>query len=95
MIPKLPILLAQLIFFTDKLDLRGNKTIALAHLSIYYTWKNVTSEYKNNKFKITDLLGMKLLIYLMVATQLLIFKTIYCTSLKNTKLLQQMKNHQC
>ena len=26
---------------TDKLDLRGNKTIALANVSIYYTWQNV------------------------------------------------------
>ena len=25
-------------YFTDKLDLRGNKTVALANLSIYYTW---------------------------------------------------------
>ena len=28
-----------LTYFTDKLDFRGNKTIALANLSIYYTWK--------------------------------------------------------
>ena len=41
------------LYFTDKLDLRGNKTIVLANLSIYYTWQNVKSEYKNNKFKIT------------------------------------------
>ena len=27
--------------------------MALANLSIYYTWKNVKSEYKNNKFKIS------------------------------------------
>ena len=40
-------------YFTDKLDLKGNKTIALANLSIYYTWQNVKSEYKNNKFKIS------------------------------------------
>ena len=40
------------LYFTDKLDLRGNKTIVLANLSIYYTWQNVKSEYKNNKFKI-------------------------------------------
>ena len=40
--------------FTDKLDLRGNKTIALANLSIYYKWQIVKSEYKNNKFKITE-----------------------------------------
>ena len=37
-------------YFTDKLDLRGNKTIALANLPIYYTRQNVKSEYKNNKF---------------------------------------------
>ena len=39
---------------TDKLDLRNpNKNMALANLSIYYTWKNVKSTYKNNKFKIS------------------------------------------
>ena len=25
----------------------------LANLSIYYTWKNIKSEYNNNKFKIS------------------------------------------
>ena len=40
--------------FTDKLDLRrGQKTVALLNLSIYYTWKNVKSSYNNNKFKIS------------------------------------------
>ena len=29
-----------------------NKNMALANLSIYYTWKNIKSEYNNNKFKI-------------------------------------------
>ena len=39
---------------TDKLDLRkGQKTIALSNLSIYYKWKNVKSSYNNNKFKIS------------------------------------------
>ena len=38
----------------DKLDFRNpNKNVALANLSIYYTWKNVKSIYKNNKFKIS------------------------------------------
>ena len=38
---------------TDKLDLRrGEKSIALSNLSIYYTWKNIKSSY-NNKFKIS------------------------------------------
>ena len=41
---------------TDKLDLRrGQKTIALSNLSIYYTWKNIKSSYNNNKFKISAL----------------------------------------
>ena len=39
----------------DKLDLKNpNKYMALANLSIYYTWKNVKSIYKNNKFKISE-----------------------------------------
>ena len=39
---------------TDKLDLRrGQKTVALSNLSIYYTWKNVKSLYNTNKFKIS------------------------------------------
>ena len=39
---------------TDKLDLRrGQKGVALSNLSIYYTWKNIKSSYKNNKFNIS------------------------------------------
>ena len=34
-------------YFTDKLNLKNNKTIAIAN------WKSVKSEYKNNKFKIS------------------------------------------
>ena len=38
----------------DKLDLRrGQKSVALSILSIYYTWKNIKSSYNNNKFKIS------------------------------------------
>ena len=38
----------------DKLDFKNpNKNMALANLSIYYTWKNVKSTYNNNKFKIS------------------------------------------
>ena len=29
--------------------------MSLANLSIYYTWKNLMSEYKNNKFKVSAL----------------------------------------
>ena len=40
--------------FTDKLNLKNpNKNIALANLSIYYTWKSIRSEYDNSKFKIS------------------------------------------
>ena len=40
---------------TDKLDLRrGQKTVVLSNLSIYYTWKNIKSSYNNNnKFKVS------------------------------------------
>ena len=39
---------------TDKLNLKyTNKNMALANLSIYYTRKNIKSEYNNNKFKIS------------------------------------------
>ena len=39
---------------TDKFDLKDpKKKMALANLSLYYTWKNVKSEYNNNKYKIS------------------------------------------
>ena len=41
------------LYFTNRLDLRSNKTISLANLSIYYTWENIKSVYNNNKFKIS------------------------------------------
>ena len=40
----------------DKLNLKNpKKNMALVNLSIYYTWKNIKSEYSNNKFKISAL----------------------------------------
>ena len=39
----------------DKLVLRrGEKSIALSNLRIYYTWKNIKISYNNNKFKISS-----------------------------------------
>ena len=36
----------------DKLSLTNpSKNIALVNLSICYTWKNIKTEYNNNKFK--------------------------------------------
>ena len=38
----------------DKLNLKNpNRNIALANVSIYYTWKNNRSEYNNSKSKIS------------------------------------------
>ena len=62
---------------TDKLNLKNpKKNMALVNLSIYYTWKNIKSEYKNNKFKISAPTWNETLIYLMVLILLLIFKII-------------------
>ena len=41
---------------TDTFNLKNpNKNMAFVNLSIYYTWKNIKSEYSNNKFKISAL----------------------------------------
>ena len=38
---------------SQRLDLRSSdKHVALQNVSIYYTWKNITKKYKNNKLKI-------------------------------------------
>ena len=38
----------------DKFHLKNpKKNMALVNLTIYYTWKNIKSEYNNNKFKIS------------------------------------------
>ena len=40
--------------WTDKINLKNlNKNMALANLSIYYTWKNIKSEYNNNELKLS------------------------------------------
>ena len=55
-----------LLNLTDKVDLRRkDKYIALANLSIYYTWKNIKKSYKNNKSKISVPTWMRNLNYLM------------------------------
>ena len=41
---------------TDKLDLRrGEESIALSNLRIFYTWKSIKGSYNNNKFKTSAL----------------------------------------
>ena len=40
--------------FTAKIDLRrGQKSVALSNLGIYYTWKHIKSSYDNIKLKIS------------------------------------------
>ena len=42
------------LILTDKLNLKHpQKNMTLAKLSVYCTWKNIKSEYNNNKFKIS------------------------------------------
>ena len=60
---------------TNKLNLKDpKKNMALANLNIYYTWKNIKLEYKNNKLKISAPTWDDTLIYLMDLILLQIFK---------------------
>ena len=60
--------------------------MALANLSIYYTWKNIKSEYNNNKFKISAPTWNDTFDLSDGFTQFLIFRIILNLSLKNMKL---------
>ena len=72
---------------TDTLNLKNpKKDMALANFSIYYTWKNIKTEYNNNNLKYLLQHGMKLLIYLMVLILLMIFKIILNLPSRNMKL---------
>ena len=67
----------------DKLDMKDpKKNIALANLSIYYTWKNINLEYNNTKFKISPPTWN---------TLLQTFRIILNLSSKNTKLRLKMR----
>ena len=71
----------------DKLNLKdSNKNMALANLSIYYTWKNIKSVYNNNKFKISAPTWNDEFDLLMDHTLFQTFKTILNSLLKNMKL---------
>ena len=69
----------------DKVNVKDpNKNMALANLSIYYTWKNIKSATINLKFLLQ--LGMMNLICLMDLILLQTSKTTLNLSSKNTKL---------
>ena len=66
---------------SGKLDLKNpNKNIALATLSIYYTWRNIKSAFNNNKFEILLQLGMMNLTCLMDYILFLTFRISLNTS---------------
>ena len=66
---------------SGKLDLKNpNKNIALANLSIYYTWRNIKSAFNNNKFEILLQLGMMNLTCLMDYILFLTFRISLNTS---------------
>ena len=74
---------------TDKLDFNDPKNnMALANLGTYYTWKNMKSEYNNNKFN--DTAPLILLIYMMVLILLQLLRIIFNLSSKNTNLRQKI-----
>ena len=62
------------LYFTDKINLKGNKKIALSDLSIHYTWHNITITINLDYL---DQLGLKMLLYLMVVMKYLKYKTIF------------------
>ena len=67
---------------SQRLALRNpNKQVAFQNLSIYYTWKNIRKQYKNNKSIIIALQReMMNLNYQMVLVLFQIFKIILNTS---------------
>ena len=38
--------------FSQRLDLKSSNKHIAQNLTIYYTWKNIRRQYKNNKLKI-------------------------------------------
>ena len=71
----------------DKLNLKNpNKNMALANLSIYYTWKNIKSKYNNNKFKISAQTWNDTFDLPDSSYSILIFRIILNLLLKNMKL---------
>ena len=72
---------------TDKLNFKNpNNNVALANLSIYYTWKNIKSKYNNNEFKISAQTWNDTFDLPDSSYSILIFRIILNLFLKNMKL---------
>ena len=75
------------LYLTDKLDMKDpKKNMALANLSIYYTWKNIKSDTTTINLEFLLQLGMILLIYQLALILLHVSKITLNLSSKNTKL---------
>ena len=71
----------------DKLNIKDpNNNMALVNLIIYHTWKNIKSEYNDNKLKISAPTWNDALICLMNHILFQIFKIILNISYKNMRL---------
>ena len=82
--------------FTDKLNLKNpNRNMALGILSIYYTWKNIKSEYSNNKFKISAPTWNDEFNLLDGSYSVSDIQDFFDTSSKNIKLLQIIPLFKC
>ena len=83
------------LYFTNKLDLRGNKTVSLFNLSIYYTWKNIKEEYNNNIFRLSSPTWSQELTLKDGPYTIEDIQDVFLWVVKNTKLIShQVKNHQ-
>ena len=71
----------------DKLNFKDpNINMALTNLTIYYTWKNIKSAYKNSNLKFLLQPEMMNLIYLMDYILYQTFQITLSTPLKNIKI---------
>ena len=82
---------------TNKLYLRrGQKTVALSNLSIYYTWKNIKSSYNNNThLKYLLQRGVRNLSYQMDHIQYQIFKITLNIYYRNTAKVLIIHESEC
>ena len=70
--------LTNLFIITDKLNLKNpNKNMALAHLSIYYTWRNIKSEHSNNLLLQLGMMNLICLIYFILFLIFLLIILLY------------------
>jgi hypothetical protein len=48
----------EIAYSENPINLSGLKELALKTASLWYSWENITDEYKNNEIKYRKLIGM-------------------------------------